>query len=155
MRIPGFWKREQASWARDANKRNGRRSYRGGPANKIARFLKPQAVDSSVVLEVRFQNNKHINPKPDLTMSNVIASTDALRTRFELFSVNSVGLTEPKITPQPQIDPATNSARLLRELSESTVSSRNASIERIVSGFFVAASILTVATCLAQLAHLL
>jgi hypothetical protein len=88
-------------------------------------------------------------------MSTIIECTDALRTRFEVFPVNSVGLAEPQIIPQPQIDPVTNSARLLRELSKSTVSSRTASFERIVSAIFVAVSILTVAACLAQLAHLL
>jgi hypothetical protein len=88
-------------------------------------------------------------------MSTIIECTDALRTRFEVFPVNSVGLAEPQIIPQPQIDPVTDSARLLRELSKSTVSSRTASFERIVSAICVAASILTVATCLAQLAHLL
>ena len=66
-------------------------------------------------------------------MSTIIECTDALRTRFEVFPVNSVGLAEPQIIPQPQIDPVTNSARLLRELSKSTVSSRTASFERIVS----------------------
>jgi len=88
-------------------------------------------------------------------MSTIIECTDALRTRFEVFPVNSVGLAEPQIIPQPQIDPVTDSARLLRELSKSTVSSRTASFERIVSAICVEASILTVATCLAQLAHLL